>query len=1081
MADTITANISSYPTAITASLSTYMTSISTNFVETTLEFLDGAGLNIENTFSQDNHFLQDVSIDGDLTGVDSITFDTAAVEANAVGKLKWNDEDGTLDLGLKGGNVTLQVGQEMVVRAVNKTNTNLLEANYQVARIRTEAEGGSQGQRLAIILAQANNDNNSVDTLGLVTENIDNNQEGFVTTFGLVRGINTTGSLQGEDWGDGDVLYLSPTIAGRLTKVKPEAPQHTVIVGFVVYSHQNNGKIFVKVDNGYEINELHNVKINGVTNNSLLTYDSGLSVWKNTNSVNVSTLSATSLSANSATITGLTQLNTTTIGSSPAYDQTRLLKVYDDGNSGGARVSVIGTSTVANTPAIEFVMDGDINQRSMIRMMNESSASKGLDFVTSNNGNVGVRGVMTGNGNVGIGTTTPTQKLDVVGDIGVSNGLIMTGVPTSQSDVNYIRGLNSSTTVGFLAGTGVLNAVDGPFFAARGNTYSAISNQRGMVFIAAGAVNIPTGLEGSLRFTTGSNADRMIVDRTGNVGIGTTSPTSKLHIVDDWGTVKTSNSISSSFTLFPNSGNTTAFTIFRRGDTSNRAFTIGINATNGTEIGTNNASISFNTSTLHLAAGVGGNVGIGTTTPTYKLQLSGVSTLGFDTTASEPAIVGNASGISLKVSGGGTNIFRGLDGWTLTWSDALATTYFQVGRGGGNTMFSSAGGQPFKRLSFSVANTTNNGVVFTTQTSSLSAPIGYFEIRQGSTPNFLVQKTTGNIGIGTTTPNEALTVVGNISATGVDNRLPNQQFTTYDDILTRQYIDNRDQYASNINRITSDNVYQMGVYEFFDDFTEIGGASYQSKTYVQAVTGSGGTLNHANDDSSVADIMINNPSGDDRYTYRGLAQLQSSGVYNSAVCYVAATSLGQGLGNYYCANAAWRVYIAQNDPTTYIRFGVTLPMGGQFTTSSMLNHRSLCFDGNISPNFFFGAPTGRTYNVSTSADTGIPCLTGVWCNIHMDYIPHPTIYNNLSVIDLTVNYPKNNLKYTYRFTPTSDFGMGAAQWWKKNATGIIIGQQETRGGNLPRKSMYIDWVYMKTQPLTASNHPDNWNSIRFTK
>jgi len=287
----ITSNVSAYPTAITANLSTYTTSILTNFVETTLNFLDGAGLNIENTFSQDNHFLQDVSIDGDLTGVDSITFDTAAIEANAVGKLKWNDEDGTLDLGLKGGNVTLQIGQEMVVRAVNKTDTNLLEANYQVARIRTEAEGGSQGQRLAIVLAQADNDADSVDTLGIVTENIANNQEGFITTFGIVRGIDTTGDLQGEAWKIGDVLYLSPTIAGRLTKVKPAAPNPTVIVGFVVHTNKNQGKIFVKVNNGYELDELHNVNIsNLLANNDVLTYNSILGVWRNTQSLDVGSL-----------------------------------------------------------------------------------------------------------------------------------------------------------------------------------------------------------------------------------------------------------------------------------------------------------------------------------------------------------------------------------------------------------------------------------------------------------------------------------------------------------------------------------------------------------------------------------------------------------------------------------------------------------------------------------------------------------------------------------------------------------------------------------------------------------------------
>lgn len=216
-----------------------------------------------------------------ITNVDSVVFDTTATTVNTIGGLNWNDADGTLNLGLKGGNVSLQLGQEQVVRVVNKTGANLLESQYKVVRVRVASEGGAQGQKLAVVLAQANNDADSVTTLGIVTEDINNNQEGFITTFGNVSAINTTGSLQGETWVDGDVLYLSPTVPGQLTKIKPIAPQHSVTVGYVVYSHAINGKIFVKVDNGYELDELHNVLLSGLTNNNVLTYDSSTGLWKN--------------------------------------------------------------------------------------------------------------------------------------------------------------------------------------------------------------------------------------------------------------------------------------------------------------------------------------------------------------------------------------------------------------------------------------------------------------------------------------------------------------------------------------------------------------------------------------------------------------------------------------------------------------------------------------------------------------------------------------------------------------------------------------------------------------------------------
>jgi len=210
-----------------------------------------------------------------------VEFDQTPTGAAGVGVMRWNNTDGTLDLGLKGGNVTLQLGQEQVARVVNKTATNitLLESNYQVVKII-----GATGQRLSVDLAQANNDLNSATTLGVVTETIANNQEGFITTGGQVKEINTTGSLQGETWADGDVLYLSPTTAGKITNIKPTAPNHTIIVGYVEYAHAIHGKIFVKVDNGYELEELHNVTSTNYTTpintDSVLTYDVTNSLWK---------------------------------------------------------------------------------------------------------------------------------------------------------------------------------------------------------------------------------------------------------------------------------------------------------------------------------------------------------------------------------------------------------------------------------------------------------------------------------------------------------------------------------------------------------------------------------------------------------------------------------------------------------------------------------------------------------------------------------------------------------------------------------------------------------------------------------
>ena len=212
------------------------------------------------------------SANAGIIDLDYLDFDTAAAHTVGVGELAWNNTDGTLDLGLKGGDVTLQIGQEEVIRVVNKTSANLLQSEYKVVRIRTAIEGGAQGQRLAVLLAQANTKANHSGILGLVTENITNNQEGFITTFGYVRRIDTTGSLQSETWADGDALWLSETVAGGISNIEPA--NHPVQLGWVTYAHAVNGKIFVKVQEGVdELGELHDVTITSVAKGDNFEYN----------------------------------------------------------------------------------------------------------------------------------------------------------------------------------------------------------------------------------------------------------------------------------------------------------------------------------------------------------------------------------------------------------------------------------------------------------------------------------------------------------------------------------------------------------------------------------------------------------------------------------------------------------------------------------------------------------------------------------------------------------------------------------------------------------------------------------------
>jgi hypothetical protein len=218
-------------------------------------------------------------------GTHNVTADHIALNVSpsgagfVVGATQWNNTIGSSETLLKGGNVTLKNGVDLVARIVNKVspNTTLTKAAYQAVRV-----SGASGQRLAVELARANTDNNSADTIGLVCETIATNQEGFIITVGQLLDINTTGSLQGETWADGDVLYLSPTTAGRLTNIKPTgATGHIVVMGYVEYSHASQGAIYVKVMNGWELDELHNVFISSPANNDALIYESATQLWKN--------------------------------------------------------------------------------------------------------------------------------------------------------------------------------------------------------------------------------------------------------------------------------------------------------------------------------------------------------------------------------------------------------------------------------------------------------------------------------------------------------------------------------------------------------------------------------------------------------------------------------------------------------------------------------------------------------------------------------------------------------------------------------------------------------------------------------
>ena len=189
----------------------------------------------------------ETALDGDNTTAngtqqakaDYIDFDLNAPVLEQPGRLHYNVTDDTLNIGHKDG-VVQQVGQEQYAHVINNTGSTV-ENGIAVGTNGVSSEGKKQIKKY---IADSTLDANTF--LGLATHDLSNGEEGMITTFGLVRDINTTGSPYSQTWSAGDNVYVDPDTAGNLTNVKPTAPDLVIDVGIVLTVDATNGQIFVK-------------------------------------------------------------------------------------------------------------------------------------------------------------------------------------------------------------------------------------------------------------------------------------------------------------------------------------------------------------------------------------------------------------------------------------------------------------------------------------------------------------------------------------------------------------------------------------------------------------------------------------------------------------------------------------------------------------------------------------------------------------------------------------------------------------------------------------------------------------------
>ena len=202
---------------------------------------------------------------------DYIDFNSnAPYPANKVGRLHWN------------GGYTLNLDMTPDVnQSIGEAQYYYIKASAAIAKGQLVMFDGSVGASGVLKGKPSTGVTNGQLIMGIAAEAIANNGFGLVSSFGLVRGFNTTGTPYGEVWADGDILYYNPAFAGGLTKNLPVAPlPHIVVAAVVNAATAGSGSVFVRVQAEPLVSQLSDVYAPAPANGDLLVYDSVQQRWE---------------------------------------------------------------------------------------------------------------------------------------------------------------------------------------------------------------------------------------------------------------------------------------------------------------------------------------------------------------------------------------------------------------------------------------------------------------------------------------------------------------------------------------------------------------------------------------------------------------------------------------------------------------------------------------------------------------------------------------------------------------------------------------------------------------------------------
>ena len=551
---------------------------------------------------------------------------------------------------------------------------------------------GSTGQNSTVSKALATGDATSAQTLGLITSDLANNSNGYVTVIGLVSNIDTSA------YTDGQQLYLSPTTAGTLTATKPYAPQHLVYVAIVERAHPSQGKLFVKVQNGYEMDELHNVSAQSPTTGQTLVYNSSTSLWeKNTVSLTVG-VNGTLPVANGGT--GITSLGTGVATFLGTPSSANLASAVTDETGTGALV--FANSPTLVTPALGTPSSATLTNATDLPIATGVSGL-GTGVATALAVNVGTAGAAVVNGGVlgtpSSGTATNLTGLPlstgVTGTLPIANG--GTGETTRQAALDALAG--AVTSGSYLRGNGTdvvmstIQVADVP--TLNQNTTGTASNVTGTVAVVNGGTGQTTYTDGQLLIgnTTGNTLTKATL--TAGSGISVTNGNGSITIASTGsvsaatptalGTVYGSTIAASPFSVFVGyqagnaipTGPRNCFFGYRAGyltTTGESNVAVGPRSLQQNLIGTSNVAIGFDSLYNNTA---NGNVAIGSASLYANVSATACTAVGnsalLSSESSGNTAIGDGSGKS--VTSGINNSFLGYNaGWGTSSGDVHLTT-----------------------------------------------------------------------------------------------------------------------------------------------------------------------------------------------------------------------------------------------------------------------------------------------------------------------------------------------------------------------------------------------------------------------